>query len=72
MARYEGFAGGLKKKWGPASPAPNVDPNRLGPDLFGCHTASPWLPQRPRGAPLCGVPERWGHVWGDFDCYGVA
>ena len=50
MASHEGFAGGLKKKWGPASPAPNVDPNRPGPDLCGCHTASLWLPHRPRGA----------------------
>ena len=36
MARYEGFAGGLKRKWGPASPAPNVDPNRSRPYLPGC------------------------------------
>ena len=31
MTCHKGFAGGLNKRWGPASPAPNVDPNRPGP-----------------------------------------
>ena len=60
------------KKWGPASPALTVDPNRPGPDLYGCHTASEALrgsptaqqgPRGPQGAPRV-PPEAFGSPQG--------
>ena len=55
MIRHEGFASGLKKRWGPASPAPNVDPNRPGP---GPGSGGPAPEPEPPGR--CSPLDRYG------------